>query len=474
MGLFIFDTDRKVRTSSAIWLSIIWFLLAATASKWLQGAPRSAADQFDGNPIQRNIFMILLAIGLVVLLKRSKRTVALLRSNLPLLLFFGYCALSCTWSDYPGIAFKRFIKALGDVVMVLVVMTEPQWVTAIKRVLAWAGFLLIPLSVLLIRYYTHLGRAFKAQTGEQVFIGVTNDKNMLGLICLLVGLAAAWRLIHAWREREWASRSCRRPLIAQAGVLAMALWLFAKANSMSSLASFGLALALIFATTLPRVVRKRGMVHLLVGGAIVLASVALFFDFGAGLVQSLGRDPTLTGRTELWNEIIGMSSNAAVGAGFESFWMGPRLAVIWSHHWWHPNEAHNGYLEVYLNLGWIGLAFLALFIITGYRNVLSKLRRDTRIGGLMLAYFTVCIIYSFTEAGFRPLNPIWFFFILASLSVPQSFFPKARLAQPISARSATMSVADWIGEEPANGISMPLVSEASRQIAASSFKTEYR
>src|SRR2546430_10324615 len=46
LGLFIFNWDRKVRTSKALWISVIWMILAASASKWLQSGPRSAVDQF--------------------------------------------------------------------------------------------------------------------------------------------------------------------------------------------------------------------------------------------------------------------------------------------------------------------------------------------------------------------------------------------------------------------------------------------
>ena len=54
--------------------------------------------------------------------------------------------------------------------------------------------------------------------------------------------------------------------------------------------------------------------------------------------------------------LIEMAPNALVGAGFESFWLGPRLSkVMTAFPNLHVNEAHNGYIEVYLNLGVIGL-----------------------------------------------------------------------------------------------------------------------
>jgi len=74
-------------------------ILGATASKWLQTYPRSAADQLDGNPIQRNIFTALMLMGLIVLAIRRHNVAAVLRANKIVVLFFLYCALSLIWSD---------------------------------------------------------------------------------------------------------------------------------------------------------------------------------------------------------------------------------------------------------------------------------------------------------------------------------------------------------------------------------------
>jgi O-antigen ligase len=91
---------------------------------------------------------------------------------------------------------------------------------------------------------------------------------------------------------------------------------------------------------------------------------------------------------------------------------------MWSIWWWHPNEAHNGYLEVYLNLGWIGVGLLALLLITGYRNALASFRRDPRIGSLRLAFFVVAVAYNFTESAVRIFHPIWVLLLFATIAIP--------------------------------------------------------
>jgi hypothetical protein len=57
-------------------------------------------------------------------------------------------------------------------------------------------------------------------------------------------------------------------------------------------------------------------------------------------------------------------------------------------------------------------------IVAGYRNSLAVFRRDTHAGRLRLAFFTAGMIYSFTEAGFRMMSPIWIAFLLALTCVP--------------------------------------------------------
>lgn len=144
---------------------------------------------------------------------------------------------------------------------------------------------------------------------------------------------------------------------------------------------------------------------------------------GADLLVSnaLGRGEGLSGRTEIWAAVIGAAGNPLIGTGFESFWISPNVQKVWRSlsGWWDPkglNEAHNGYLEVYLNLGWIGVCLIALILFSGYRRAGEAFGRDPEFGGLMLAYVATATFYSITEAGFRSLSPSWFFFLLAVIS----------------------------------------------------------
>src|SRR6185295_18613016 len=98
---------------------------------------------------------------------------------------------------------------------------------------------------------------------------------------------------------------------------------------------------------------------------------------------------------------LALAGPALCGAGFESFFLGSRLDTLWARHWWHPNEAHNGYLETYLTLGWIGVALLACMVLAGYRNALRTYVKNPDLGSLQIAFFFVALIYNLTESGVK-------------------------------------------------------------------------
>jgi exopolysaccharide production protein ExoQ len=418
-GLFVLDRDKGARTSKALWIPVVWLWIVGSkeASKWLVqfGVMQAGSLTGEGTLPDLLLFMGLLVLGVMVLVRRASQAGRLLRANLPMLLFFLYCGASVLWSDFPEVAFKRWMKALGDVVVLMVVLTDGNPYAAVRRLLARVGFLLIPLSVLIIKYYPEWGKGFK-HYGLANYFGVTTNKNLLGLICMVFGLASLWRFLSAYLDRESMHRT--RYMVVHSVLLVMVLWLFSMAKSTTGLACFLLGGSLIVVTSFRGVVRRPLVVHFFVSAAVLVSFAVLILGVGGGApLEAIGKDPTLTGRTDIWHLVLSLSGNPLLGTGFESFWLGPRLEKIYDAFWWHPNEAHNGYLEVYLNLGWIGVALLAILIVTGYRNVALSLRRDPHVGRLMLAYFVVAVVYNFTEAGFRMLDPVWITFLLAIMAV---------------------------------------------------------
>src|SRR2546426_2166999 len=420
LGLFLLDRDRKSRVSPALWIPVVWLLINASpsVSQWLGGGVYMASPDAleEGSPFDAFIFAGLLAAGLVVLLERRESAGTLLRANEPLLVFFSYCAISVLWSDYPFVAFKRWTKAVGDLVMVLVVLTDPEPTAALKRFIARSGFLLIPLSILLIGYYPGVGWSYIPSTGAPYYMGVATGKNGLGIVCLVFGLGSLWRFLEALHSEERPRRA--GPLIAHGTILAMAVWLLYMADSATSLACFLVGGVLIALTSQRGSALKPAAVYAFTAGIVALLSLGLFVDSEEALIESMGRAVSLRGRSQLWADLLRMAADSWFGTGFESFWLGDRGKSLWSQDLWRPNQAHNGYLEVLLNLGWVGVALLGFVIVWGYRNVVSALHRDPALGRLRLAFFVVALLYNVTEAAFRMMHPVWIAFLLAVMVIP--------------------------------------------------------
>ena len=92
------------------------------------------------------------------------------------------------------------------------------------------------------------------------------------------------------------------------------------------------------------------------------------------MLEAAGRDATFTGRTGLWETLLQEPINPLIGVGYASFWLGERLERFWAMYPTSPPiEAHNGYLEVYLNLGLIGVCLLAGVLWRGLRTTRSRM-----------------------------------------------------------------------------------------------------
>jgi exopolysaccharide production protein ExoQ len=414
-GLFWLERDRKSRTSLALLLPLFWMLIAGSRNvgEWLQmGQPSDSGDAYiDGNPIDRNLLSVLIGLGVFILYKRRRAVGALLRANVPLILYFAYCLISISWSDFPLTGLKRWVRAVGDIVMVLVVLTEQDWFLAKKRLYAWTGFVLLPLSLMLIRYFPEVGRSYSVFDGEVFWTGVTETKNELGMICMLFGLGSLARVLDIYSLREGIRSKSR--LLAHGFIVLLAVYLLRIANSATSKACFAIGTVLLVATSWKVMAKKPLLVQVLVVSLLGAGVSSLFLGLGSGLVNGLGRNSTLTGRTEMWGEALALVENPVFGAGYESFWVGSRLEKM---KFVAPgvNQAHNAYLEVYLNLGWIGVILLGTLIVTSYRKLFAAFKRDPDRARLGLTYFMVALSYGFTEGGsvkFR--NPVWISFLIS-------------------------------------------------------------
>lgn len=439
--LFRRDIRERPHVTSALWIPLLWFVIIGSRSptQWLAlGGYIQGHSVEEGNPLDALVYFTLIAAGIYVLSKRQVHLFEVIRNNQWLAIFFLYCFLAIFWSDFPFIAFKRWIKILGHPIMVLILLTELDPHEAVITLLKRSAYVLIPMSILLIKYYPELGRAFDPWTGGASNCGINTSKNELGWMCMILGFFFFWYLLQILKTEK--SKARRNELLLIAGFICMIWWLMSKARSATSLMSLLVGI-LIVALLGQRFVNKR-----LIGLYVILAIIGLVvaqFTFGifGHLVDITGHNTTMAGRAELWRELLAVDNNPIFGVGFESFWLGDRLKHLWAAHWWQPNEAHNGYLETYLNLGLVGLFLLIGLIIGIYRKACVELLRNFQWGRFRLGFLVTVVVANWTEVSFRGLSPIWLVFYIIAMDYPNPQFSPLEEASESPAPEAEMEPA---------------------------------
>jgi exopolysaccharide production protein ExoQ len=420
LALLWWDPAKESPTSLGLWVPVMWmfFMGSRLPSQWLGGDMGMGAEAIEeGNPLDRMVFFALILLALGVLMSRSFKWSGFLARNLALTAFVLFALVSVLWSDFTFVALKRWFRDLGNYLVVLVMLSDPRPLEAIRTVLRRVCYLLIPLSILLVKYYPAIAKAYDPWTGAATYSGAATSKNTLGVVCLITGLFFFWDTVTRWPERK--SRRVRWILLVNVAFIVMALWLLDIANSATSRVCLVLGCLIILGAHSRASKRYPGFLKILIPTCLCLYLVLAFgFDLNGQLAGAVGRDPTLTDRTKIWAILRSMHTNPLLGTGYESFWLGPRLLTVWQSGFGYINEAHNGYLEVYLNLGLIGLVLLGGLLIAGYLTICKRFRPFSNLASFTIAVWTVMVLHSVTEADFRS-GLMWFTFLMGILVMPE-------------------------------------------------------
>lgn len=422
--LFRREFRQEYTPSLALSIPCIYLLILGSRSvtQWVYlGVPISGVDIAEGSPLDRTVYISLIVAGLIVLLKRRVSWSQLIRNNIALTLLILYCGISIVWSDFPFVAFKRWTKSFGDPIVMLIILTDREPIKATQFVLTTCVYVLIPVSVLFVKYYPHLGRTFDEWSGAPMNTGITTNKNLLGFVLMVSGLFLVWRLVARWggegRSGKWID-DVGIPVV----LLGMVGWLFQMADSKTSLIGFILGTFVYLGLGL-RNVRTHVGSYLIIG-ILAFLIMQVTFDITGVLIQGAGRDATLTGRTELWEVVLHMDPRPILGHGFESFWLGDRLKELHTMYHFKPNQAHNGYIEVYLNLGWVGLCFIGGLLLSGYFSIRERLASDVKMketesfARFGMAFLITYLIYNYTEGAFKSLHFLFIIFLLCTMKYP--------------------------------------------------------
>jgi len=290
-------------------------------------------------------------IAAPILLVLRWRAVTGLLCRHPCLILLGiWIWLSAIWSVEPGVTLRRAASFSANTVIVAwaAVTFSPA---VLARTLAAVALAILGLSLLFGICLPDL--AFMPDSGE--FRGVFTHKNGMGLGLLLAALLIAV---------AWHARLMPRPtlLLGYAAIVALAVPVGSATTVMLLLILAGLHLPLVIAAW-PRRMAAGGMLFLLLGCVSILLPLFLARN---RIILALGRDVTLTGRTELWDFIDGFIAQRPItGYGYGAFFEVASVAEqISARIGWGAPNSHNGYREMLLGLGLVGLV-LALGVLLG-------------------------------------------------------------------------------------------------------------
>jgi exopolysaccharide production protein ExoQ len=424
--LFRRDIREKPDISGALWLPVLWLVLACSRgfSEWLKilfGLNVGGVSVEEGSPVDACFYLALAIAGFCVLSKRQLHLSEIVRNNGWIIAFFLYCFISIAWSDFPFIAFKQWTKIFGHPIMALIVLTEPNPKEALKRLMKRCAYVIVPVSILWIKYYPQLGRAV-SEWGVVMNRGIAVHKNSLGADCLLLGFFFFWHLLQTWQTERSTWRRNELRLIA--GFSLGILWLLRRAHSATpSICLFVAILVVVFVGI--RSINKNFIGTYMLAALVLIGAAEMLFGISGEVSETLGRGSEMSGRMGLWTALLGLHTNPLVGTGFESFWLGEMINQLEGIFYFIPSEAHNGYLEIYLNLGLIGLFLVIGLLIATFWKIRLELSRNFEWGRYRLGFLAATVLYNWTEAAFNTSNPVGFVFYLIAID-----YSRTHLATP--------------------------------------------
>jgi O-antigen ligase len=241
--------------------------------------------------------------------------------------------------------------------------------------------------------------------------GVFGHKNNLGTAMVLLCICCA---------SLWSSREANRLLLATALFLGIVMTFLSR----SAGAEVTLAIVLLLAL-LSRMPRLHVSMLIPVAGALFIALVGiavLAVQQGSLLLSLMGRNATLTGRVPLWNLVLKLIAiHPLIGYGYGAFWQGihgPSNFIEVRSNWQVPH-AHNLILDLWLDLGLVGVALFLLSYFSTLRRALRLFRngdgRDHTWGILLLAAF---FLFNLVEDWFVPSTLFLVLFSAATVAQP--------------------------------------------------------
>ncbi|ABC31384.1 exopolysaccharide production protein [Hahella chejuensis KCTC 2396] len=319
------------------------------------GGAEMIAESASGNMVRQLVGLSILAIGgYFVLHLRDRSLGTFVSRHIYWLILLGYIVLSILWSVEPGVSVRRIISLMIVFVAALALLQEytPEYLLSlIARILGCAA-----IAGLIYAVISPQNGFIQGGLREGALLGIFSDKNA-GARCYVYALMTFYGL------RMYESRQDK---ILIGGLVAAIIL----SNSATALAMVfgGMGLTTIFNGS--RVIgnSQKTFNRLIVVTMGLLIGAVLANYFYELILLSLGRDPSLTNRTIIW-ELLGPSldDRPTLGYGYGAFWASVYVESFVKV-WGFIGNAHSGYVETRLNGGYVGLVILiATFVMSFWR-----------------------------------------------------------------------------------------------------------
>jgi O-antigen ligase len=342
----------------------------------------------------------------LLLLTRWRDALRLAWANAVVLALPILAIVSVRWSDAPGITLRRSAALLVTALVGLyfAVRFTPRQMLVL---LAWTFGITAVLSLVVGAAVPGIGR-----DGSD-WRGLYDTKNVLGR-AMALGATVFLLLARGLDRRRWigwcgAALCALVALLAHSGTALLVLLLMG--TTVMALGAYQVAARdvrlLVFAIA----------ATLLAGGAAVL-SLASRPDL---VLAALGKDATLTGRTFLWQLASDMAARRPwLGYGYGAFWLGPGSwagYVADLMHWEAPH-AHNGLLDLALDLGRAGVVLYLVGYVLALRAAIARARHPFVGSALPAAYLVFLALSNITESALlRQFSVFWVLYVYATCSL---------------------------------------------------------
>jgi len=348
------------------------------------------------------------ASTLFLIIARFKTVVRPLVRDPFLWVLVGLAVFSFIWSDFPGISRKEavltFMTTLFGVYLASRYSLKEQ-----LQIIAWAAGIAAVFSLLYTLAFPWAGIEQGIHAGA--WRGPVTQKNIFARLMVMCAVPLALVLNSSrtkYRYVVWA-------------VFGITVALIVLSTSKTALVVF---LTLMMVLPIYRALRWSSSfaVPFLMSLVLVGASTGTWLMTNwVSFLGSLGKDATLTGRTEIWDAIIEkIGERPWLGYGYDAFWQpGGGQDYVWYVFRITFTQSHNGYLDLTVQLGILGLLLFALSFITAYLKGVNWGRMIKTPEGLWpLTYLTFIFMYNQTESTTIETNSIfWILYVSITLSL---------------------------------------------------------